>query len=434
MPALPGFRDFLPDYWTKQKYIFQKFRENAQKFGFVEYAGPILEPLELYTKKSGEEIVNQLYHFRDKGERDVALRPELTPTFARLVAEHQRHYKKPLKWFSIPQLFRYERQQKGRLREHFQFNADIVGLSNPAADAELIALVIRTLRSFGLGKEDFTIRLSHRGIWLDFLKKIDILPENSLKILEIIDKIERNSPEKTQNLLLEAGLTEKQIKNLLDLLKITEFSSLPASEFSNYLTEITFDLDALGCEGFYRLDLRIVRGLAYYTGAVFEAFALDKQGLTTGRAIAGGGRYDDLVQNLMGLDLPAAGFGMGDVVLGDILQEKGLFPTNFVKKSLFLCWNSPEMRKLALKLAMDIRVQTGCFVLYSLRELSLSKQLQHAAEQGAAAALILQSEALAVFKWLEVPDGRIGEETVQIENICEYLNSHILLAGNKFLL
>src|SRR5579863_6788178 len=171
MNPLPGFRDFYPETLAVRRYIFEKWRDVARRYGFREYDGPPLEPLELFTKKSGDEIVGQLFNFTDKGERAVALRPEMTPTLARMVAAHERNYKKPIKWFAIPQLFRYERQQKGRLREHFQFNADIFGENDVAADSELIALLIDTLRAFGLTAKDFVIRLSSRNAWEEFFKQ-----------------------------------------------------------------------------------------------------------------------------------------------------------------------------------------------------------------------------------------------------------------------
>src|SRR5580700_1095992 len=204
MERLPGFRDFYPeplphtDVWSAaaRQYIFDKWREMARRYSFREYDGPPLEPLELFTTKSGDEIVGQLYNFTDKGERNVALRPEMTPTLARMVAAHERQYKKPIKWFAIPQLYRYERQQKGRLREHFQFNADIIGESDTAADAELIAMLIDTLRAFGLTEQDFVIRLSSRNAWQEFYEawKDGVSPsQNSdeYNFFQIIDKLER---------------------------------------------------------------------------------------------------------------------------------------------------------------------------------------------------------------------------------------------------
>src|SRR5437867_2728105 len=194
MNSLPGFRDFYPETLAVRRYIFGKWRETARRYGFREYDGPPLEPLELFTQKSGDEIVAQLYNFVDKGDRAVALRPEMTPTLARMVAAHERSYKKPIKWFAIPQLFRYERQQKGRLREHFQFNADIIGETDAAADAELIALLIDSLRALGLTAEDFVIRLSSRNAWSEFYTNQGGAPENAYALFQVVDKLEREDP------------------------------------------------------------------------------------------------------------------------------------------------------------------------------------------------------------------------------------------------
>src|SRR5215468_1606550 len=195
MERLPGFRDFYPepvpqgDLWSAdaRQHIFDQWREMARRYGFREYDGPPLEPLELFTTKSGQEIVGQLYNFKDKGDREVSLRPEMTPSLARMVAAHERNYKKPIKWFAIPQLFRYERQQKGRLREHFQLNADIIGETDPAADAELIALLIDILRSFNLGTEDFVIRLSSRNAWQALFKEGNGDPNREYEFYQVID-------------------------------------------------------------------------------------------------------------------------------------------------------------------------------------------------------------------------------------------------------
>src|SRR5208282_189296 len=213
MERLPGFRDFYPEPLPHsevgsadaRQFIFNKWRETARRYGFREYDGPPLESLELFTTKSGDEIIGQLYNFVDKGDRAVALRPEMTPTLARMIAAHERNYKKPVKWFAIPQLFRYERQQKGRLREHFQFNADLIGEINPAADAELIALLIDTLRSFGLTEKDFVIRLSSRNAWKQFYDSGHQPPDARLNqeydFFQIIDKLERTPPEESDKKL-----------------------------------------------------------------------------------------------------------------------------------------------------------------------------------------------------------------------------------------
>src|SRR6184192_1885772 len=223
MERLPGFRDFYPeplphpDLWSAdaRQYIFDRWRSMARRYGFREYDGPPLEPLELFTTKSGAEIIGQLYNFIDKGERAVALRPEMTPTLARMVAAHERNYKKPIKWFAIPQLFRYERQQTGRLREHFQLNADIIGEADPAADAELIALLIDTLRSFGLTAEDFVIRLSSRNAWQEFYQRgtrnAEPGTDRSYEFFQIIDKLERTAPEESEKKLSALGFSLKDV-------------------------------------------------------------------------------------------------------------------------------------------------------------------------------------------------------------------------------
>src|SRR5436305_3785605 len=197
MQSLPGFRDFLPGDCARRNYIFSRWREVSRRCGFVEWEGPPLEPTELYKKKSGAEIVEQLFNFTDKGEREVALRPELTPTLARVVAAHEREFKKPLKWFSIGQFFRYEKQQRGRLREHYQLNCDIIGEASLAADVELIALAIDLLRGFGLNDEHFVVRISDRQFWMDFLRSQDVQEERWQEVLGIIDKSEREPAEKT---------------------------------------------------------------------------------------------------------------------------------------------------------------------------------------------------------------------------------------------
>src|SRR6266513_286265 len=305
MQALPGFRDFLPEDCAKRNYIFTRWREVARRYGFVEWEGPMLEPTELYKKKSGAEIVDQLFNFTDKGEREVALRPELTPTLARIVAAHEREFKKPLKWFSIGQFFRYEKQQRGRLREHYQLNCDIIGEPSLNADIELIALVIDLLRGFGFEPTDFVVRVSDRQFWTDFLQSQRVPESRWQEILEVIDKSERESSEKTKEKLGELG---ERI-----------FAVLSEGGRSDRLDQVMDGLRVRGLEDYVELDVRIVRGLAYYTGIVFEVF--DRAGKL--RAIAGGGRYDNLVSQLSdgASSIPALGFAMGDVVLGELIRD-----------------------------------------------------------------------------------------------------------------
>src|SRR5438552_11082139 len=258
MERLPGFRDFYPEPlpsrdagWSAdvRTYLFDTWRSVARRYGFREYDGPPLEPLELYTTKSGDEIVGQLYNFTDKGDRAVALRPEMTPTLARMVAAHARNYRKPIKWFAVPQLFRYERQQKGRLREHFQFNADIFGESDPAADAELISLLIDSLRALKLTAEDFVIRLSSRNVWQEFFRQRCADENKAYEFYQIIDKLEREDPGQTETKLSALGFARAEI---------TEFirQGKPTVELSAVLE----NLAARGLADFVKIDYNVIRG------------------------------------------------------------------------------------------------------------------------------------------------------------------------------
>ena len=278
MERLPGFRDFYPeplphtDVWSAaaRQYIFDKWRDAARRYNFREYDGPPLEPLELFTTKSGDEIVGQLYNFTDKGARQVALRPEMTPTLARMVAAHERQYKKPIKWFAIPQLYRYERQQKGRMREHFQFNADIIGENDPAADAELIALLIDTLCSFGLTEADFVIRLSSRNAWQEFFESTAQRwdkPARAYEFFQVIDKLERTPAGR--------GSGKEIVRPGIFARRMSTNSSKLQSQLPNWRAFCKiFALEDF--REYVRVDYHVIRGLAYYTGVVFEAF--DRKG------------------------------------------------------------------------------------------------------------------------------------------------------------
>ena len=387
MERLPGFRDFYPeplphqDEWSAdtRNYIFAQWREIARRYGFREYDGPPLEPLELFTTKSGDEIVGQLYNFTDKGERDVALRPEMTPTLARMVAASERSYKKPIKWFAIPQLFRYERQQKGRLREHFQLNCDIFGESDPAADAELIALLIDVLRSFGLTAADFVIRLSSRNAWQDFFKQRATDPAREYDFYQVIDKMEREDPAKTKEKLAAIGIDATDVTTFVEEAK-------PTAELAKILDNLT----ARGLRDFVKIDYNVIRGLAYYTGPVFEAF--DRKGQF--RAIAGGGRYDHLVKLISGgkVNLAGLGFGMGDVVLTELLKERGLLPKNEGAPKAYCLIEDEELRADSLELIQDLR-QNRFAVEYSLTPLKSDKQFKRALELGAAYTIKLERDA-----------------------------------------
>jgi histidyl-tRNA synthetase len=375
MERLPGFRDFYPeplphsDVWSAEarRHLFDRWRETARRYGFREYDGPPLEPLELYTLKSGQEIVGQLYHFADKGERQVALRPEMTPTLARMIAAHERNYKKPIKWFAIPQLFRYERQQKGRLREHFQFNADLIGEGGPAADAEVVALLIDSLRACGLTHEDFVIRLSSRNFWQDWFNQHGGDKSKEYEFYQAIDKLERAGSEETVRQLSALGMAKPG--EILDLVA----NNQPTAE----LEIILKNLATRGLGSFVKVDYHVIRGLAYYTGVVFEAF--DKKG--DFRAIAGGGRYDNLIKLMSGgkVDLPALGFGMGDVVLLELLKARGLLPVFDSQIDAYCLIEEESLREASLGVVQSLR-EKGFAVEYSLTPAKSDKQFKRATE------------------------------------------------------
>lgn len=396
---LPGFRDFPPEDFALRSHIQEAWRRVSRRYGFLEYDGPPLEPLELYTEKSGEEIVGQLYNFVDKGDRAVALRPEMTPSLARILGERSRGMSKPIRWFSVPQLFRYERQQRGRLREHFQWNVDIVGESDVAADAEVLAVGIDGLRELGLGAHDFSARVSDRRLLAALLGAIGVAEGRVGAAFGVIDKIERMPPDKASATLREeVGLSDDAVTALLDLLDVHELDALrtrwgdrdDVGPELERLADYFGALAAMGLDDFVRLDLRIVRGLAYYTGIVFELFDLGGEL----RAICGGGRYDRLLELVGGEPLAAVGFGMGDVVLGELLAQRGLVPEYAPALDFYIVTVGPAQRGDALRIAHALR-EKGHSVTYSLRDQAVGKQMRAAGREGAREVLVVGPDELA---------------------------------------
>ncbi len=385
---LPGFRDFYPQEFAERAYIFGIWREVAARYGFVEYDGPPLEPLDLYTRKSGEEIVTQLYNFTDKGGRDVALRPEMTPTVARLIGAKANALRKPVRWFSIPQLFRYERQQRGRLREHYQLNVDLVGEADVTADAELLAVAVDIIRGFGLTAADVRARVSDRRLLAALLRGIGLTDAELPAAYAAVDKVERDPRDVLIERLREAGIAREAAERVLDLARAATIDTLRAEygrdpavaesldRFARYLDYC----GALGIADWVTLDLSIVRGLAYYTGIVFELF--DAKGEF--RAICGGGRYDTLLGALGGAELPALGFGMGDVVLGELLRDRKLMPA---AEPAIDYWvevdpSAADGTQRAMALATQLR-GAGARVEYPLRAQAAGKQKKAAFNAGA---------------------------------------------------
>jgi len=388
MQTLPGFRDFYPDECARRNYLLTTWREVARRYGFVEYDGPVLEPIELYQKKSGGELVGQLFDFKDRGERHVTLRPEMTPTLARMVMVREKDFKKPLKWFCVPQFFRYEKPQRGRGREFYQFNADIIGEADPAADAELIALVVDILRAFGLTERDFVVRLSSRTAWQRFFADAGGRPEGEYEFFQIVDKAERTPPEKTNDALAKLGVTGLTAESVLAFMRSKE----PSAD----LAPVVANLEARGLHAYVDIDYAIVRGLAYYTGAVFEVFDRGKNE----RALAGGGRYDRLLHLMSDgkVDLSALGFGMGDVVLGNLIDDTpaakakmGAWIAQNRACDIYLVVAKVERRPEALAMAQQLR-DAGWKVDFPLADAKVGKQFQAAEQLGAELAAVIGDE------------------------------------------
>jgi len=400
MQRLPGFRDYYPEDCAFRNYLFENWRAVARSFGFQEYDGPTLEPAELYKKKSGEELKTQLFRFLDQGGRDVCMKPEMTPTLARLIAARERDYRKPIKWFSISPFFRFEKPQKGRLREFYQINCDIIGDNSPAADAELIGLAIALHRAFGLTDDDFFVRVNNRSLWAEFLTKhgkpIAQLPE----FLSIIDKLERDNEEVTAQKLLAFGL---------ELDHIREFLATPAESIPGF-SGLFQELQWRGLEKFVELDLTIVRGLDYYTGLVFEIFDRKKEN----RSLAGGGRYDNLVSAVSEgeADLPAAGFAIGDVTFTNLLQELDHTRTRIADalkapRGAFIVVADEGRRPEAIGLASSLR-QSGMVADYCLQPAKVGRQFQQAEAMGAKYAVVIGQE------WPQVRVKLLSERTEKI--------------------
>jgi histidyl-tRNA synthetase len=411
MQRLPGFRDFYPDDCAFRLYLFETWRRVAHSYGFQEYDGPTLEPTDLYRKKSGEELKTQLFRFMDPGERDVCLRPEMTPTVARLVAERERDFRKPIKWFSIGPCFRFEKPQRGRLREFFQLNCDLIGDNSPAADAELLALTVALFRAFGLTERDFYVRINNRELWAQFLHRHGVDAGRLGEFLGVVDKLERDDRRITENRLAAFGVPWSAMQEFL----VTPPANLPGFE------PLFRELHLRGLEAFVELDLTIVRGLDYYTGLVFEVFDRAKEN----RALAGGGRYDGLVAALSDgrVDLPAAGFAIGDVVLGNLIGELDHARRETeawrasARLNAYIVVADEHRRPEALQVVEALRA-ARCATDYALHPAKVGKQFQQAENLGARHAVVIGQE------WPQVKLKRLAdryEQTLSLEELFSQL-------------
>lgn len=405
-----GTRDFFPQQKRIQDYIFDKMASSALSYGYEHYDGPLLEEVELYKAKSGEELINdQIYSFHDRGERFVAIRPEMTPTLARMIAQIQKEEIKPIRWFSIPNLYRYEKPQRGRLREHWQFNCDIFGAPGRMGEVEIVQVIVNLLTSFGADQTQFAILINDREIvdcLFNDILKVDT--ELSYKLYKIIDKSKKVDEQALTKMLGETNLNEEQAKILLSYLSLKDFEQV--SQFlkthnlesvnENFMAFVS-DIQKLELDKYLKYDPAIVRGLDYYTGIVFEVFDLNPQ---NPRAISGGGAYRDLLKIFGDKPLPGVGFGMGDVTLTDFLTTHNLLPDfSRAQNDLFLSYQSEACKDSALKLANELRTK-GLKVICGLEPVKIKKVFPTAEKRGASFAALFGEDELQ-------------NNTVQIKNL-----------------
>lgn len=393
--GLPGFRDFYPEDLARRRFIESAWHRASRGAGFQEIDGPVLESLELLTAKSGEEIVDQLYAFEDKGGRAVSLRPEMTPTLARMVAARAGGLPKPIKWYCVPEFYRYEKPQRGRLRAFHQWNADIVGSDEPAADAEAIAVALEALRLLGLGERDVRVRINDRRFLARTLRELDVPEARDAAVLGLIDKLERE-PEARERIEKELGAA--RAAELLG--HCARFPIDRADELAAVLAAAR----DLGVGDWIEPDFKIVRGLAYYTGPVWEIFDRAR----SLRAVAGGGRYDRLIASLGGPELPALGFGMGDVVLGELLAERGLAPPVPARVDTCVIPVGPELAGAARQVVARLR-RRGVAADGPFGAPKLGKALKAAAASGARRAILVGPDEWAQGA-VKVRDLASGEE------------------------
>ena len=393
LQPVKGTRDFFPDEMRVRNWLFQVWRSVSEQAGFEEYDTCVLEHEELYIRKAGDEISKQLYSFEDKGGRRLSLRPEMTPSLARLVLQRTKSLLFPIKWFSMPQCFRYERMTKGRRREHFQWNADIIGQPDMVAEAEILMLLISACESMGLSAKDIRVFINDRRILNAILSQLNVTEKLHSAILVIMDKRDKVSPETLGTMLKDVGMTSSQVQHLNEYLTKTNLQKLKEelqhTEGIDELQHLLQLMDTAGYSDYLQFDISIVRGLSYYTGAVFEINSPEKQH----RAICGGGRYDSLLSTYGGKSVPAVGFGFGDVVVLDVLRELERFPELTRTLDYTIIPFDNEQVGIALKIANELRSK-GAIVDCNFSMKKMKKSLHEANESGAKFAILLFPEEL----------------------------------------
>jgi histidyl-tRNA synthetase len=421
IPAGPkGTRDFYPEDMSFRQALFSSWRNTCVRYGFEEYDGPMFEHLDLYTQKSGNEIEKQLYAFEDKGGRMIALRPELTPTLARMVAARGNNLKRPVRWFSIPRLFRYERMQKGRLREFFQLNMDILGIAEETADAELIAASIDMMRDCGFTKDDFTVHVSSRTLLEELFTSAGVGADRLAGLFAVLDKRHKVPQEEFDAELAAIVSSPAAINDILNTTSLGDLKksgkTLPSIDKLDRLLGL---LECYGMADFCAFDIGIVRGLAYYTGIVFELFDKNR----SMRAIAGGGRYDRLVKLYGGPDTPAVGFAAGDVVLGEMLKDKQRAAA-MPRSSVFIASFDEQHPKSAIRTAQIIRA-AGISCEFCLKKNNIGKQMEQANSARATLVVFVGGDEEKLGK-VKVRNMKSGEEAVIAgSELTAYLNNNL---------
>lgn len=376
-----GVRDFYPADMAIQNHIFNTWKQVVEKFGYQEYSASVLEPAELYRAKSGEELVNeQTYTFTDRGEREVTLRPEMTPTVARMVAGKKRELSFPLRWYSIPNLFRYEQPQRGRLREHWQLNVDLFGVKSLQAEVEVISLAVEILRAFGLKDQQFAVRINNRKI-VNFIMNevLELSSENAHALAKLIDrKAKMPTSEFATKTEAIVGLKSDLFKELINSQNFESFVSILPVSMRTYegileTKSVIENLETLGITNVV-FDQTLMRGFDYYTGTIFEIFDTNPDNR---RSVFGGGRYDDLLSIFGQEKVPAVGFGAGDVVMKDLLETYGLLPASTSKTRLYIALMDEGSTAFAQDLAQSLR-EAGVSVALDYSGKKVGDQIKYA--------------------------------------------------------
>ena len=418
VPSVKGTRDFYPEEMAVRSWLFSKVRKISELYGYEEYEGPFLERLDLYAAKSGDELVNQQsYVFQDRGGDQITLRPELTPTLARMVAQKQKELAYPLRWWSFGPFWRYERPQKGRTREFFQWNIDLIGVNAPEADAEMVAIAVSLFQELGLGADKVRIAVNSRRLMDTELGALGISKEMQKVVFRVIDRRDKMTAQEWEEYALSSGLTAEQLQGILRIQGDTTLW-----QRSDDLRRVFEILEKMGMRDYVEFDPEVIRGLDYYTGLVFEA-----QARSGGRAIFGGGHYDNLVAAVGGDPLPGVGFAMGDVMISIILRENNLIPElKLVPAETLVTVFDSESLPDAFGLAADLR-QAGLKVVVYPEPAKLQKQLKYADKIGVRFALIAGPDERAAGQ-VTVKDLREGvQETINRAQAADYLAQRLAL-------